>query len=162
MEKLLKRTAQAERQAARRLARRSKIAERADLRSNFARRMQAYAAVNKSRRDARKMQREDWQLGPLAPQRDTPIKNPQGAYFGSASEEVAMHRFGDKQIDLACKWAGGTKFLCLKVGDRVAITEGPNKGKIAPIKTIEMDKGVVTLDDDLMQVSRSSTLSFAI
>lgn len=92
-------------------------------------------------------------MGPLAPQRDVPIENEFGSYFGALPEEIRAYGFGKKQVDLACKWAGGRRYLCIKPGDRVAIMEGPDKGKIAPIKTIQLHQGVVTLSGELMQVS---------
>lgn len=155
MQKLLKRTAQAEKQVARRNAKRKKLADRAELRGEFRKRMQSFAIVNRMRVDARKKQREDWILGPLAPQRDTPVKNEFGTYFGAIPESVVMGTMGDKQLNLACKWAGGKDFLSIKAGDRVAIMEGPDKGQIAPIKSIEEDTGHVVLDGELMQVRPS-------
>lgn len=152
MQKLLKRSVQAEKQVARRNAKRKKYADRAELRDQFRRRMQAFSVVNKMRVDARQKQRQDWIMGPLAPQRDTPVVNEFGTYFGAVPEMLEMGTMGKKQINLACKWAGGKDFLCLKVGDRVAIMEGPDKGQIAPINSIEEDKGHVVLGGELMQV----------
>lgn len=159
MQKLLKRTAQAERQVAKRQAKRKKLADRAELRRNFTRRMDSYATVNRMLISARQKQREDWALGPLAPQRDTAIKDEFGAYFGAIPEHLTMASFGDKQLALACKWAGGKKFLCLKPGDRVAIMEGSEKGKITIIRSIDMDNGSVMLDGDLFQVIQSTLFS---
>lgn len=152
MQKLLKRTATAERQVARRAAKKQEHQKRAELRGDFKMRMRAYSIVNKMRVEARHKQREDWTLGHLAPQRDTPIPDEYGAYFGSTPSELRMAPFGDRQVNLACKWAGGKDLLCLKAGDRVAIMEGPDKGKIAPIKSIEIEMATVLLDGDEMQV----------
>lgn len=152
MQKLLKRTTTAERQVARRLTKRKQLVERAEERVEFRKRMQAYAIVNKMRIAARKNQREDWALGPLAPRRDTHIKNDLGAYWGSTPEQLIMSEYGERQIELACEWAGGKKYLCIKAGDRVAIMEGPDKGKIATIRSVIVEKGCVALDGELMQV----------
>lgn len=157
MQKLLKRTATAERTVARRAAKQERHQKRSELRTDFNNRMRSYGIVNKIRIDARRKQREDWALGPLAPQRDTPIQDEYGGYFGATSVHLQMAPFGERQINLACKWAGGKGFLCLKPGDRVAIMEGPDKGKIAPVRAIDMDKATVQLGGDDMNVCPTKT-----
>lgn len=153
MQKLLQRTVQAEKQAVRRKAKRTDIKARAKLQDEFKHRMNSVALTNQSLKDARRRRREDWELGPLAPRRDTPLKDANGAYWGTSSLSVAMDSFHVRQRNLACQWAGGAKYLCLKVGDRVAIMQGSDKGKIATIRTIRIDEATVSLEGDDLQVS---------
>ncbi|KAF3765859.1 hypothetical protein M406DRAFT_257845 [Cryphonectria parasitica EP155] len=151
MQKLLKRTAQAEKQAARRIKKRNDLVNRAAQRQDFRKRMSAVRDANASLTEARQRRRDDWELGPLAPQRDTPVKGKTGAYWGSLSLTRTMSDLPDKQIELACKWAGGRKYLCIKAGDRVAIMQGPDKGKIGTIRTIVENEGTVMLDGEQLQ-----------
>lgn len=153
MLKLLKRTLQVEQLAVRRKAKRAEIKARARLQDEFKNRMQSVVITNKSLVNARRRRREDWELGPLAPRRDTPIKDANGAYWGTSSLGEAMGSFGSRQRDLACRWAGGAKYLCLKAGDRAAIMQGPDKGKIGTIRTVNLDEAQVTLEAENLQVS---------
>lgn len=152
MQKLLRRTAQAEKQAARRKAKRNEPVKRASQNQDFKKRMMAVKNANQALNDARVRRREDWTMGPLAPQRDTPIRDAGGAYWGSMSLVRAMGSIPQKQRDLACKWAGGSRHLCLKVGDKVAIMQGPDKGKIGLVRTIVENEGSVILEGDHLQV----------
>lgn len=154
MQKLLRRTAQAEKQAARRRTKRSDALQRANQNLDFKKRMSAVRDANISLNEARRRRREDWELGPLAPQRDTPIEGRSGGYWGSLSLNRSMTNLPDKQIELACKWAGGRRYLCLKTGDRVAIMQGPDKGKIGSVRTIVESEASVILEGDHLQVGQ--------
>lgn len=154
MQKLLKRTAQAEKQAARRIKKRNDLVKNSAQRQDFKKRMAAVRQANRSLAGARQRRREDWELGPLAPLRDTPLQDDNGAYWGTMALNRTMSELPDKQIQLACKWAGGKKYLCLKGGDRVAIMQGPDKGKIGTVRSISMEEGCVVLEGDHLQVSR--------
>lgn len=165
MQKLLKRTAQAEKQVARRKALRRNIDKRAEEQQDFKKRMQALTNANRALIDARRSRREDYELGSLAPRRDTPIKDANGAFWGAINLGRGMSKLGWKQRDLACKWAGGVQHLCVKAGDRVAIMQGPDKGKIGTVRSIDEDDGVFVLDGDHLQVwleSPSQGLRFPI
>lgn len=155
MQKLLKRTAQAEKQVARRKAVRKNIWKRAEEQQEFRKRMQALQEANRALNSARRTRREDYELGALAPRRDTPIKDENGAYWGSLSLSRSMTDLGWEQRKLACQWAGGAKYLCVKVGDRVAIMQGPDKGKIGKVRDIDGKQGVFVLDGDHLQVKRN-------
>lgn len=152
MQKLLKRTKQAERQVARRKDKRTAMRERLEAQSDFKARMSSLKDINRSVAAARLRRREDWELGPLAPRRDTPLKDENGAYWGSASLQQNMSEFGERQRELACKWAGGTRYLCLKAGDRVAIMQGADKGKIGVVRSIMEEEAMVVVDGDHLQV----------
>lgn len=149
MQKLLRRTAQAERQAIRRGKKQGKMMKMARQREEFRQRMGGTRETHASLREAALRRREDWEMGPLAPQRDTPLRDETGAYWGSLS----LHRnladnLPEKQRDLACRWAGGRKTLCIKAGDRVAIMDGPDKGKISTIQYVQEQGGFVALEGE--------------
>lgn len=123
-------------------------------------------------RQARRARRETWTMGPLAPQRNHAGaiadearrgKSTNTNRFGGetfAEENIAhygtlsMRRIRNEQAspitdrDAAarCKWAGTPSALCLAVGDRCVVTEGPFKGAIGPIKDIRVEQGLVTLE----------------
>lgn len=152
MQKLLKRTAQAEKQVARRKALRQDIKKRAEGQQDFNKRMQALTDANRALIAARRRRREDYELGSLAPRRDTPVKDANGAYWGSISLNRSMSELGERQRDLACKWAGGVKHLCVKVGDRVAIMQGPDKGQIGSVRAVMEEEAIFVLEGDHLQV----------
>lgn len=154
MQKLIRRAAQAERLVTRRGTRKSEKIKHAEQQQEFRKRMAAVRDTNTALKLARQRRREDWEMGPLAPTRDTPIMGETNAYWGSLSMNRALGQLPQKQIELACKWAGGSKYLCLKPGDRLAIMEGPDKGKIGTLSTINLDEGAVTLEGDDLEVSR--------
>jgi large subunit ribosomal protein L24 len=156
MQKLLRRTAQAERQVLRRASKKGKMAQRAEQREDFKRRMAATQDSHRAVKEAARRRREDWEMGPLAPQRDTPLKDSTDAYFGTMGLRRNMgENFPEKQRELACRWAGGRKTFCVKAGDRVAIMEGPDKGKIGTVKFISDEQGSVALEGEHLQVSLS-------
>ncbi|KAK7748037.1 hypothetical protein SLS53_001289 [Cytospora paraplurivora] len=152
MQKLLRRTAQAERQVIRRSTKKGKMAKNAEQRDDFNRRMSATKGSHKALKDAARRRREDWEMGPLAPQRDTPLRDSTDAYFGTLSLRRNLgDSFPEKQLDLACRWAGGRKTFCVKAGDRVAIMEGPDKGKIGTVKFLNEEQGTVALEGEHLQ-----------
>ncbi|KAI3394286.1 hypothetical protein diail_2933 [Diaporthe ilicicola] len=153
MQKLLRRTAQAERQAIRRSKKQGRSIKLAGQRQEFNRRMTGVQDTHRSLKDAARRRREDWEMGSLAPQRDTPLRNSNGAYWGTVSMSRHLaENIPEKQRDLACRWAGGRKTLCIKQGDRVAIMEGPDKGKISLVKWVGENGAFVALEaENLMQ-----------
>ncbi|PSR78808.1 hypothetical protein BD289DRAFT_443359 [Coniella lustricola] len=163
MQKLLKRTAQAEKQAARRIKKRNDLVKNDDQRTQFRGRMSGVVEANMYLKDARRRRHEDWSMGAIAPQRDTPIQEVKGAdaFWGSLSMTRSRTAMPEKQMDLACKWAGGWKFLCLKPGDRVTIIEGPDKGKIGTISTMPDDSPHVQLEGDHLMHNTTISTVFA-
>lgn len=147
MQKLAKRTAQAQRQAGRRAEHQARRQRKTAL-------WQARAAVKGMNQeikgnlaDARLARREDWEMGPIAPKRDLGFNN-----YGLMSDPTrashsynGQHVISPKVVEKRCAWAGGTKQLNLAVGDRVVILEGPAKGKLDRIDSINTDLGTVTL-----------------
>lgn len=154
MQKLMRRTAQAERQVIRRSKKQGKMRKMALQRQDFKQRMAGTQEAHASLKDATRRRREDWEMGSLAPRRDTPLPDSSGAYWGSVSlSRNLADRIPEKQRDLACRWAGGRKTLCIKQGDRVAIMEGPDKGKISTIKYVQEEGAFVALEGEHLMVS---------
>ncbi|RDA89861.1 hypothetical protein CP533_0407 [Ophiocordyceps camponoti-saundersi (nom. inval.)] len=144
MLKLLKRAAQAERQAARRFKERrkqAKAAERASLRPRMNNALKEVINHDKAARQARI---EDWEMGPLAPKRDL------GYNAYGVTWEYLRHQHPAQSPEVVkrrCAWAGGPRKLNLAAGDRVLIMDGPDKGKIDRIKEIQLSHGTVTLEN---------------
>lgn len=172
MLKLARRTAQAEKQVKRRL----KIRERALDAIHGARVKNSKDLLNEEirlqARQARRSRRETWTMGPLAPQRNHPAAMADEARRGRSSP---TNRFGQelfpeetlphwgtvsirrvrndstspitlREAEARCAWAGSPKTLCLAVGDRCVVIEGPFKGAIGPIKDIRTEQGTLTLE----------------
>ncbi|OAA66450.1 kow motif domain containing protein [Niveomyces insectorum RCEF 264] len=51
-----------------------------------------------------------------------------------------------RQVEARCAWAGTPKRLCLAVGDRVVVMEGHFKGSIGPISEIVPEQGVLSIE----------------
>ncbi|KAH6603930.1 kow motif containing [Trichoderma cornu-damae] len=148
MQKLAKRAAQAQRQATRR-ARLRMEQDNVDgkLRSRLALRS-AVQEVRQNLKDARQARREDWELGPLAPKRDLGF-NDYGAFKENVRQDwsnYGLHQPNPKVVEQRCAWAGGVKQLNLAPGDRVVIQDGPDKGKIDRIRSVQPQVGTVTLE----------------
>jgi large subunit ribosomal protein L24 len=155
MEKILSRVRMAERQVARRVKRRNELVhavkknERTQAITRA--RQQAGLALN----TAIKARHEDWELGRLAPRRDVSKVDRFGNYWGSISTDRAMLQFTltDEQKNARAAWAGGSQYLCIAVGDRVVVTEGPYKGKISAISSIDRSNMTVQLHGNIGIVS---------
>lgn len=156
MQKLLRRTAQAERQVIRRSKKQSKMINMARQRQEFRQRMGGTQETHASLKAATRRRREDWEMGALAPQRDTPLRDANNSYWGTVSlYRNLADNLPEKQRDLACRWAGGRKTLCIKAGDRVAIMEGPDKGKISTVKWVQEEGAFVALEAENLMVRLS-------
>jgi large subunit ribosomal protein L24 len=86
----------------------------------------------KAERSAR---REDWLLGPLAPQRD--VGDQKGLYGTMNPMAVRQPKVPERQRP---------EYLNFAVGDRVVVVRGRPKGKISEIKTINEEAMTVTLE----------------
>ncbi|KAH6722384.1 hypothetical protein BKA61DRAFT_174393 [Leptodontidium sp. MPI-SDFR-AT-0119] len=134
MQKVFRHTVLAERQAARRSAKRTELKFRAKWKnerdqSNYHRKDEV-----KYIKDARLARREDYEMGPLAPKRDV---GDQKDTYGTVSLNRMRGRplHGKEKWDILDFWGG--RFLNIVRGDRVVILEGRDKGKIG--KLIEID-----------------------
>ena len=148
MDKIVKRSVQAQRQAGRRLKREMvKDLDESNIRSRT-RIKEAIDEVRKDLKNARIARREDWELGPIAPKRDIGLAK-YGAVSSHARMDMGSIGPNKNQMKMAmqrCAWAGGAKQLNLAKGDRVVIVDGPAKGKIDRIVQINLDIGTVKLE----------------
>ncbi|KAK4242081.1 hypothetical protein C8A03DRAFT_29666 [Achaetomium macrosporum] len=151
MEKILRRVRMAERQVARRVKRRNELVHAIE-------KNQRFQAIARSRQQAGyelnsaiKARHEDLKLGPLAPRRDVSKVDDFGNYWGSISTERALLQFNltDEQKSARAAWAGGSQYLCIAPGDRVVVTEGPYKGKISTIASINKEVMTVELEGNV-------------
>ncbi|KAM0425223.1 hypothetical protein ACHAPT_009540 [Fusarium lateritium] len=149
MQKLAKRVAQAQRQA----GRRAQKAAQTERTSYKLRNQQAFRAgvseVRQNLLDARRARKEDWELGPLAPKRDLGF-NDYGMFSESVRTDWSNYGFYTPRPEVLQQrsaWAGGLKQLNLAVSDRVVIMDGPDKGKIDRIRSINLQSGSVTLEN---------------
>ena len=144
MQKVLRRTALAKRQAARKdILRKSK--NESDFRKlNDNER----SAINSTIRDdivaAKMARREDWLMGPLAPRRD----------IGDAKDTYGA--INSRRLRGVEKIKGQHKDWCIEVGDRVVIVEERHRdsGKIGKVKEIRERAEECTIDG-LNRVSSS-------
>jgi large subunit ribosomal protein L24 len=153
MQKLLRRTAQAERQVARRVAKR-KGKDASYERGEAVQTTAQFITPNLrwQRKVERAARREDWDMGPVAPRRDT-LASTMNRHsttiqqWGVLANQRVFHQLKctDAEKAAIAAWAGGVERLCLAEGDRVVVIEGPWKGKIAPISNIYKDSLTVTL-----------------
>ncbi len=144
MQKLLRRTAQAEKQVARRVAKAQRGQKTVERNERYVITGIAKTEIRRQRKEAVVARREAWQMGPLAPRRSSAA-----ALWGTIASERVNGNFEHPAqfVEARCRWAGGREHLCLAVGDRVAIMEGPHKGQIGPIREISKDTGTVQLED---------------
>ncbi|OCK81749.1 hypothetical protein K432DRAFT_350465 [Lepidopterella palustris CBS 459.81] len=134
MQKVLQRAAAASKQAARKTAKKE---QREWLKERKHTHMQIHAqkkAMAKFAKDARKARREDWELGPLAPNRAS----------GTAAEQYgALDQNANARPPLPERMQ--MKRFNIAPGDRVVLLSGRFKGKIDRVKSIEKERGTVSL-----------------
>ncbi|KAG6141063.1 hypothetical protein E4U50_002276 [Claviceps purpurea] len=157
MQKLLKRTQQAERHASRRLQVKR---EGEEIGKRIQTRRALREAVEQARQDvlnARKARKEDWELGPIAPKRDLGFNS-----YGIVSSPMRLDwdnegrtRVRPEILEKRCAWAGGPERLNLAPGDRVVLLDGPDKGKIDRITEVKPSTGTVLLEKRHRALSQS-------
>lgn len=134
MEKLLRRTARAERVVAKQKA---KIAKhRSDGKSweNSQQRLRYQRDITARIQQDRKNRKTDWETGVLAPRRDIgEVAKTYGAL------QMYNYKPADLDRDRPKKWQH------VREGDRVVIVRGVDKGKIGVIDDVDKDKGTVLL-----------------
>jgi len=135
MQKVLRRTALAERQAlCRAKVRKSKYDSEKrtlDLQEAIVHRR----LINQNLKNARITRREDWQLGPLAPKRDV---GAQKDTYGTSNSRML------RGLDLP--ESERTKTWVLAEEDRVVILEGRDKGRIGVVKSINKETDQLTVE----------------
>lgn len=85
-------------------------------------------------RNERNTRREDWLLGPLAPNRDVGLVT--GAYGAMGVERRSLPDVRVKEREKYCNFVAG---------DRVCIVEGSERGRIGEIKEVDRKSESVTL-----------------
>lgn len=145
MQKILKRVATAERVVAKRKATRDR------LHFNKERKDEEYGLRNQGNIVARDIGRakqaikDDWNLGPLAPNSHTgEAANQYGAISEVRYKNPTSLR--NEQKAARCAWLGGYKNLNLVPGDRVVLLQGPDKGKIGRVQNINEDDASVVVE----------------
>lgn len=159
MDKIVRRVRQVERNVLRRALRKEKDAKLEGILNARNGKKSVGREVTLSIRDSIKARHEDWELGPLAPRRDAPwVQDDRDSKNQLAWGTVSMDRATLMRLDMSktelearCAWAGGQEHLCIMPGDRVVVVEGALKGKIDKISAINLETGVVRLQD--MRVS---------
>ncbi|KAI0391026.1 KOW domain-containing protein [Xylariaceae sp. FL0594] len=146
MQKILRRVATAERVVAKRQKAKSVRRSKGE-KSRMAQQTGRMAnSVTAELKDAKQAIKDAWALGPNAPRRD--IGEWAGAYGA-----IGEHRYSgplkasEATIKSRCQWAGGPNYLCLAVGDRVVLLEGPDKGRIGEITDLNLDNAEVTVEN---------------
>jgi large subunit ribosomal protein L24 len=143
MQKVIRRTLLAEKQAARRLAKRQDTSKREQAKSN--REQSRYLRKDEVRdiQTARQVRREDWELGPLAPRRD--VGSLKEAYGTINSQRTRGTLLNEKEKERLLEPVGG-KYLVFSKEDRVVLLEGRDKGKIGKIIAIDTARGECTVE----------------
>lgn len=154
MQKVIRRTLLAEKQAARRLAKRKDTSKREQAKSN--REQSRYLRKDEVRdiKTARQVRKEDWELGPLAPRRD--VGSLKEAYGTINSQRTRGTLLNEKEKERLLESVGG-KYLVFSKEDRVVLLEGRDKGKIGKITAIDAARGECTVEG-LNLVSYSTIL----
>lgn len=144
MQKVIRRTLLAEKQAARQLARRQR---RNELDEFYQRRdrTQQWGAENLRRiKENREVRREDWELGELAPKRNV---GSQAETYGSIGAQFSQEPVARRKeiLEILDIW-GGKKHLNITAGDRVVVISGPDKGKIGKVNRVDKQRAEVECD----------------
>jgi large subunit ribosomal protein L24 len=133
MQKLLRRAALADVQAARRLARKKDRYARQKAKTAREQSLQAKKEDSFNIKTARKVRREDWELGDLAPRRDVGLKKDTYATVG-------LNRMRGQELTLEERLKvnpEGGRYPNVVAGDRVVILEGRDKGKIGKVESLD-------------------------
>ncbi|KAH0442185.1 kow motif containing protein [Colletotrichum kahawae] len=155
MQKLIKRTKQAEKVLAKKMKKRQGYEITDQRQQRFREQRQQLDELNQDLKTARTIRQEKWSIGPLAPRRD--ILPEWGASEVNRNSRQTSLKISE--LEDRCKWAGGLNMLCLRPKDRVVLLDGPEKGKIDRIKEIDKSTGSVTLEN-LAKMAISITENF--
>ncbi|KAI1481257.1 hypothetical protein F4774DRAFT_374792 [Daldinia eschscholtzii] len=146
MQKILRRVATAERVVAKRTKTKDFKWYKKQKKEQYQDQQQQLALVRGEFEAAKQAVRDEWELGPLAPRRDV------GDWAGAkgAIHEARYASYG--KISLAmrnrrCQWAGGAYHLNIAEGDRVVLVDGPDKGRIGKIRSINYDNAEVIVEE---------------
>ncbi|KAI1175771.1 hypothetical protein F4777DRAFT_549212 [Nemania sp. FL0916] len=160
MQKLMKRVATAERVAAKRQKTKELRLYKRDKKETMPQQVMQHRMARDEVAAAKQAIRDDWAMGPLAPRVDV---GPWADARGSIGESryASGYKLSLAQRNARCSWAGGAFRLCLAVGDRVVLLDGPDKGRIGKISHIDDRAAEVTVADlnktniRIMQIART-------
>ncbi|KAK2625324.1 hypothetical protein QTJ16_005693 [Diplocarpon rosae] len=138
MQKVFRRTIMAEKQVARRLAKKKDKYQRQLWRTENEQNQVHRADEIKTLKTARAVRREDYELGPLAPRRDV---GDEVETYGTISMQRAQGRtLHGKEISDILEFWGGAKNINIVKGDRVVILHGRDKGKIGFVTRVDVKR----------------------
>lgn len=132
----------AENQAARRLARKKEQEAKLDRRQELQRVMLKNRSLVRDIKEARKVRREDYELGPLAPRRDVGAK---ADTYGTLEPARLQGKNLSKKERLEMNPNSGWYVNIVKE-DRVVLLEGQDKGKIGKITTVDRRRQECTVE----------------
>lgn len=142
MQKIIRRTAFAEAQAARRLSRKKEKQEalvRKGHREHFRHVKASHVNDIKTARLAR---REDWELGPIAPRRDVGLsKETYGTINNLRIQGPVLTLAERKELN-----PNSGRYANIVAGDRVVLLEGRDKGKISKIASVDGPRQECTVE----------------
>lgn len=144
MIKVFRRTVLAERQHARRAAKRKENNARQDVRNKKDQITAIGRDVSARRREERVERREDWELGSIKPKRD--VGDSKATYGTLDYRLVQGTDLRDRELMKKFEPFGG-KYLNIRKGDSVVILQGHDKGKIGILSSIDRRKATVTVKD---------------
>ncbi|KAK4455039.1 hypothetical protein QBC34DRAFT_391398 [Podospora aff. communis PSN243] len=153
MDKIMRRVRMAERRVLRRAQKQEDSGKAAERWQHRNRVVTSTRQAGRQLAIAIKHRHEDWESGPIAPRRDVSRIDESGNYWGSITAEQAngdTPLITEEQLELRSAWAGGPKTLCLAVNDRVVILDGPYKGKLSKVKSINKKNMTAQLDEDIL------------
>lgn len=157
MQKVIQRTVFAEKQAARRLAKKKEKAVRLWVNHNREQTLGIRKMAAQQLKDARQARIEDRDLGPLAPRRD--VGDMKDAYGTINQSQLQLPEIHDSKRAEVLKSVGG-RYLNIAKGDRVVLLDGRDKGKIGKITEIEAKRGMCKVEGLNMVSSLFETLQF--
>jgi large subunit ribosomal protein L24 len=142
MQKVIRRSAFAKAQAARRLARRKEREARITAKTTREQVTFVNREIASDVRTARLTRREDWELGPLVPKRDVGLKK---ETYGT----VSTMRLRGKELTMEERLKlnpDGGRYPTIIAGDRVVLLSGRDKGKIGKVTALDAKRQEVTVE----------------
>ncbi|KAE8453045.1 hypothetical protein EG329_012232 [Mollisiaceae sp. DMI_Dod_QoI] len=143
MQKVIRRTVLAEKQAARRLGKRRDKLSREWAKTNREQDRHLRREATGQLKQARLNRREDWELGTLAPRRD--VGDSKDTYATVHTQRMRGTILQGKDKHEALKIVGG-RYSNIVKGDRVVLLEGRDKGKIGKITNTDKLRAECTVE----------------
>jgi large subunit ribosomal protein L24 len=147
MQKLIQRTKKAERQVLRRSRERTTKQFRLDRMQRMNGSNHGWKDFRRNVTEARTAARERWTMGAIAPDRAVVPTFGVSSTENRLAHSVVGWTWPSHEVEARCAWAGGSKQLNLRVGDRVVIMEGRDKGLIDVVDSLDMPSGTLTLHE---------------